>query len=67
MTCENPGVYAVTLTADDGVNPPVHDTALVTFTPPACVGLCVSVGDTTVYEGGAGALTLTMTQPQPLA
>ena len=36
ITCDTAGIYAATLTADDGVNAPVSDTAIITFTPPSC-------------------------------
>ena len=52
ITCTTTGIFAVTLTADDGVNAPVSDTALVKFTPPVCVGTCLAIGDAFAYEGG---------------
>ena len=63
ITCTTTGIFAATLTADDGVNAPVHDTALVVFSPPLCTGPCVSVGDVTTYEGGTMAFPITLNVP----
>jgi hypothetical protein len=65
ITCTTTGVFAATLTADDGINEPVHDTALVTFVDPACTGLCVNIGDSMTYEGGAASIPITLSTPQP--
>jgi hypothetical protein len=69
MTCSVPGIFAATLTANDGVLPPVSDTALITFTNPACpqTEVCVNIGDAMTYEGGSLYLPITITQPQPVA
>jgi hypothetical protein len=69
ITCSTPGIFAATLTAADGVNPPVSDTALITFINPACPSgnLCVNIGDAMTYEGGSLYLPITITQPQPVA
>ena len=64
ITCDTAGIYAATLTADDGVNAPVSDTAIITFTPPSCVGVCVAIGDSTSYEGGTVSLPITLSTVQ---
>jgi hypothetical protein len=64
ITCTATGVFAATLTADDGINEPVSDTALVTFVNPACTGLCVNIGDSMTYEGGAASIPVTLSTPQ---
>jgi hypothetical protein len=69
VTCADPGVYTATLTADDGVNPPVSDTTTVTVTdviePVGCTGLCIRIGDAAVYEGGVSSLPVTLSQAAP--
>jgi len=67
FVCSTTGVFAATLTADDGVNPPVHDTVLVTFTPTACSNPCISVGDAMTYEGGVMGIPITLTTAQAVA
>ena len=64
ITCDTAGVYAATLTADDGVNPPVSDTAIITLTAPSCVGVCVAIGDSVSYEGGTISLPITLSTVQ---
>jgi hypothetical protein len=66
ITCTATGVFAATLTADDGSNPPVSDTALVTFVDPACTGICVNIGDSMAWEGGALSIPVTLSTPQPV-
>ncbi len=67
ITCTTAGIFAATLTADDGINEPVSDTALITFTNPACTGVCLNIGDAMTYEGGSLSLPITLTQPQATA
>ena len=67
FTCTIPGIFAATLTASDGVNPPVSSTALVTFIPGLCTKPCVSVGDAIAYEGGAVSLPIVLSTPQTTA
>lgn len=43
ITCSQPGTFTATLTANDGLNPPVTDTVVVTVTVPAT--LVVDAGD----------------------
>ncbi|MGZ6894649.1 MAG: Calx-beta domain-containing protein [Acidimicrobiia bacterium] len=43
VTCSQPGTFTATLTADDGLNPPVHDTVKIVITQPA--NLVVDAGD----------------------
>jgi hypothetical protein len=66
VTCTDPGVYTATLTANDGVNPPVSDTTQVTVNdvvPPTCTGPCISIGDVTVHEGGSASFSLVLDVP----
>jgi hypothetical protein len=67
VTCTVAGVYTATLTADDGTNPPVSDTATVTVNEvvAGCTGLCASIGDAFVYEDGIASLAVTLSQPAP--
>jgi hypothetical protein len=67
FVCNTTGVFAVTLTVDDGVNPPVRDTALVQFTPVACVNPCISIGDSMSYEGGSIAIPISLSTVQATA
>ena len=60
ITCDTAGIYAATLTADDGVNPPVSDTAIITLTAPSCVGVCLAIGDSTAWEGSVASLPITL-------
>jgi len=64
FVCTIPGIFAATLTAADGVNPPVSSTALVTFVPGQCNKPCVSIGDAVAYEGGAVSLPIVLSSPQ---
>ena len=72
ITCTDPGTYTATLTASDGINPPVSDSATVTVTsvppvdrtPPTCAlvsasssGISVKVVDT-----GSGLATIKATK-----
>ncbi len=71
VTCTTPGTYTATLTASDGKNPPVSDSATVTVTspvtdktPPVCAlvsasssGISVRVGDS-----GSGLATVNATK-----
>ncbi len=63
INCGVAGTFAATLTADDGINPPVSATTTVTVTPPP-PGLTVKAGpDTSGNTGTALALTGKMTDP----
>ena len=64
ITCDTEGIYAATLTADDGVNPPVSDTAIITLTQPTCVGICLAIGDSVGYEGSALSLAVSLSTVQ---
>ena len=69
VTCTSPGTFTATLTADDGHNAPVSDSAEVSVTdvtPPSCSGLCASIGDATTYENGVLAFAVTLNQPVPV-
>ena len=70
IKCTNPGTYTATLTASDGVNPPVSDSATVTVattadhTGPSCAlvsasssGISVKIGDS-----GSGLATVNATK-----
>jgi hypothetical protein len=67
ITCSAPGIFAATLTAADGVNPPASDSAIVQYTPKVCSGTCLSIGDSTTYEGGVIALPITLNVPSGAA
>jgi hypothetical protein len=60
FNCSVSGIFAATLTASDGVNPPVSATALVTVVPGQCQKPCVSIGDVTVYEGASMAFPIVL-------
>lgn len=66
FVCATPGARVVTLTANDGVNAPVTDTATITFTPASgtCANPCVQIGDSTSYEGGKLFFPVTLSSPQ---
>jgi hypothetical protein len=65
IKCTATGIYAATLTAADGVNPPVSSTALVTIVPGVCQKPCLSIGDATGYEGSALSLPIVLSSPAP--
>ena len=67
FVCATTGVFAATLTADDGVNAPVSDTTLVTFLPGQCTDPCLQIGDAMSYEGGVVAIPITLSSPQATA
>jgi len=63
ISCDTPGVYAITLTADDGINAPVSDMATVTITP-APPGLNANAGpDKSGNVNTAISLTGSVTDP----
>jgi len=64
FVCTTTGVFAVTLTADDGVNTPVQASALVTFVPGQCTDPCLQIGDASTYEGGVASIPITLSSPQ---
>lgn len=66
FVCPTAGARTVTLTANDGVNPPVADSAIITFTPAKCSDPCVQIGDSMSYEGGKLFFPVTLSTPQSL-
>lgn len=60
MTCTDDGIYQITLTADDGDNPPVSESATLTILN---VAPAVAAPAVTVNEGSAVSLTFTVTDP----
>jgi hypothetical protein len=65
VTCSAAGVWTLTLTADDGVNPPVSDSMKLTVTNPSPV---VDAGaNVSGAEGTAISLNATVTDTEPVS
>ncbi len=71
VTCTTPGTYTATLTASDGINPPVSDSATVTVTspvtdktPPVCALVSASSSGISVRvaDSGSGLATVNATK-----
>ncbi|WP_326568733.1 PKD domain-containing protein [Amycolatopsis rhabdoformis] len=62
VTCDDDGTYTLTLTADDGINPPVARTAALTLTNVApAVHITAPTTDTVFNHGAAVAVTAPFT------